>query len=192
MIPFLAQFSAYRYSPSLRNEWRILLVADFSHLRRLNVNKSSTAEYEIVEIEGDPVLEGVFAGETNIPYYNALLKRSHRNARKFKANKVSSKEIEDARNHDRELYPEYVITGWRNVFDSNGSEVNFSKSNLKEFLNSLPNYLFQDIRDFFGNPESFVSDPEDAPLSKEDSVSLGNSSAPAFGGSVDTNATVGQ
>ncbi len=148
--------------------------ADFSHLNKLSIKSAATTTYEIVEVDGAPILTGVFAGETNKPFYNALLKRSARNARRFKANKMTSKELQDNRNHDRELYPEYVITGWSGVVDNHGNEAEFTKENCALFVSALPDWIFDDVRNFFANPESFITRDETEVATEEDAVDLGN------------------
>lgn len=148
-------------------------MADFSHLRKLHVGGAQTAEYELVELEGAPVLIGVFAGETNAPYYNALIKRSSRNHRRFKAGKLGSKELQENRDHDRELFPTHVLKDWRGVVDSKGKGVKFSAANCAEFLKALPDYLFDDVRNFFATPQSFVDDAGGGPIDDEVAHDLG-------------------
>lgn len=148
--------------------------ADFSHLRKLSVDKAKTIEYEIVELEGNPVLYGVFAGETNRGYYNELIKRSTRNARRFRAKKLSTKELKQHRDEDRELFPVHVLTGWSGVTDARGQPVEFSQSNCESFLDALPDWIFDDVRGFFSNPQSFV---DEEMIEDDDVEELGNSLA---------------
>jgi len=166
-------------------------VSDFSHLRKLDVQGAAVAEFELVELEGNPVLVGVFAGETNAPYYNQLVKRSGKNSRRFRAGKLTTRELEDNREHDRELFPKHVIKSWRGVMDSRGEPAQFSMANCLAFLSALPNWLFDDVRNHFSNPVSFVDDPDDS-VSAEEAEDLGNSPAPAFGGTSVTPGTDGQ
>ena len=148
--------------------------ADFSHLKKLAVDQKKVIDYELMELEGDPApkLLGVFAGETNSGYYNALIKRSSRNARRFRAKKLTTKELKQHRDEDRELFPQYVITGWENVKDAAGKVVKFNEANCLEFLTALPDWLFDDVRGFYANPESFVDELE---VSDDDIHDLGNS-----------------
>lgn len=166
-------------------------MVDFGHLRRLHVGGAATAEYEIVEVDGSPTLVGVFAGETNEGYYNALIRRSTKNQRRFRASKIGAKELQENRDQDRELFPKFVIKGWSNVMDSNGDPVEFSEENCAQFLKAIPDYLFDDVRNFFGNPSSFVAGGDD-PVDAEDAEDLGNSSPLAFGGNSGSRETAGQ
>lgn len=166
-------------------------VSDFSHLQKLRVNKVATAEYELVELEGNPVLVGVFAGEGNKKFYNAILKRTNRNARiRGTKSKNLGRDVKDNREHDRELFPECVLKSWNRVLDSSGQEATFSQANCEAFLDALPDYIFDDLRAFFSNPVNFVED--ESGLSAEDVEDLGNSSAPDSGGIFATSETVGQ
>ncbi len=150
------------------------MTADFSHLKKLSVGAAKTARYQLIEVEGEPTLIGVFAGETNKPYFNAVVKRSTRSARKLRAGKMTAKELEDGRNHDREIFPKFVFKGWEDMFDSAGNQAEFSEQNCFALLSALPDYLFDDVRNFFTNPESFLDDPEEL-SDAEDAVDLGNS-----------------
>jgi hypothetical protein len=147
-----------------------LSVADFSHLRKLDVDGAKTARYELMELEGEPVLIGVFAGETNKPYWNSVIKRGARRARRRKATNLSAEELQDHRDHDRELFPKYVIKGWEGVVDVHGAAVEFTQENCAAFIEALPYHIFDDVRNFFCSPESFSDDEE---LSGDDAEALG-------------------
>lgn len=165
------------------------MTADFSHFQKLEVRKDATSEYELVELgENAPVLEGVFAGEKNRTYQNALLKRATRNARRLRSGRLTGRELRDNRDHDRELYPVCVIKRWRLVVDKNGKEVDFSEDNCFGFLEALPDHIFDDVRNHFSNPTNFI---EDAGMEGEELEDLGNVSPPDFVGTSATSETAG-
>ena len=147
-----------------------MATADFSHLERMELSKG-TIEYEILEVEGDPVLIGVFAGEQNKPYQNALLKRATRNVRKLRAGKMTAKELAANRDHDRELFPKFVLKDWR-VKDAGGNDAEFTEDNCRAFLYALPDDLVDDVRNHFSNPVNFREEDLIEPADVED---LGNS-----------------
>jgi hypothetical protein len=65
--------------------------------------------------------------------------------------------LKENREEDRELYPLYIIKGWQGMLDGDtGEEVKFSKTEAAAFLEALPDWLFDDIRNFCGNPGSFT------------------------------------
>lgn len=134
-------------------------MANFDHLKKLDVTKDKTASYtlnQIVVNDLSPVLTVAPATEANKGYFNALLKRASKSARQVAAGKVSAALIEENREEDRVLYPMHIVKGWENVFDSTGAEVAFSKEACAEFLEALPNWLFDDLRNFCGKPDNFV------------------------------------
>jgi hypothetical protein len=126
----------------------------FGHLKALDV-QDKTAEYTIYQIAGEPTLILKSATEENKGYFNAILRRSRRNMQAFKAGAVNKKILDENRREDKELYPKYVIQGWRNVKDSEGNAVEFSKDECADFLDALPNWIFDEIRAFAGESSNF-------------------------------------
>jgi len=134
-------------------------MADFGHLKQLEVSNENTAEYTIHQIAVNgktPTLILAPATEANKGYFNNLLKRAGKSARQVKAGMINLGLVEENREEDKELYPEYVIRGWKDVLDVDGSDVKFSKKEAQQFINLLPNWIFDDIRNFAGNPGSFA------------------------------------
>lgn len=128
----------------------------FGHLQELEVSKEKTAELELPEIKSSPVLILKHAGEANKRYFNKLLKRSQRAQRRIRNRNLNVDVVQETRNQDRHLYAEEVVTGWRNVIDMEGNPVEFSQENVLEFLQALPDWLFDDVRLFAANPENFT------------------------------------
>jgi hypothetical protein len=140
-------------------------MVDFGHLRQHDVRADSTADYALVQIstgEKTPTLVLRPATEVNRPYFNALLKRTSKRARLLSAGNLNSSMLEENRAEDRALYPQYVVTGWRDVVDAGGEEVKFSKEAAADFVQALPDWVFDDVAAFARNPQNFAGGPVDA------------------------------
>lgn len=136
-------------------------MADFSHLAKLDVPASGTKDYELVQITingKSPVLEVVHAGESNKVYFNELLKRGNRNQRQIVAGKITTALIEDNRDENRKLYAKHVVKGWRDVADATGKPVPFTQEAALEFMEALPDWLFDQVTSFCSDPLNFVGD----------------------------------
>lgn len=131
---------------------------DFSHLKKHEVT-DKTMEYPLFQIAGDPVPTLILkpATEANKPYFNAVLKRSKKNIRALQSGSITSKIMDEGRDEDRELYPKFVVVDWKNVCDANGEDVPFSGEHCEEFLRCLPDWIFDDIRKFAGQPTNFTN-----------------------------------
>ena len=112
------------------------------------------------QVKGEPVLTLASATDANKPYYNAFLKRTRRTL--AKGNEVTAETMAHNRNDDRALYPEFVLKGWKNVIDDEGKEVPFSKESAAEFIQMLPDWLFDDMRNHAISPANFLTiDPQE-------------------------------
>jgi hypothetical protein len=134
---------------------------DFSYLKKLEV-KDRTARYDMFQISSEPVLIVRPATEANKPYFNAVLRKSRKNSRALRAGAINRAMITENREQDRELFPRYVIVGWENVVDVNGESVEFSPDNCRGFLDALPDWIFDDVRNFAGDSANFVDELPDA------------------------------
>jgi hypothetical protein len=127
-------------------------MADFSHLKALDVNAGMTAEYTLHQITVNgksPTLIVAPATDVNKPYFNALLKRSGKAARQVKAGKMTADLIDTNRDEDKELYPKHVVKGWRDMVDvETGGDLVFTPADCVSFLDALPNWIFDDCRTF--------------------------------------------
>ena len=133
-------------------------MSDFSHLQKLDVGVAETIDYELFQIEGEPVLELAPATEANKPYFNAVLRRSRKSVRALQAGSISPGMIASNREEDRALYVAHIIRGWRGVLDSDGKVAPFTQENVRDFLAALPNWIFDDLRTYAGNPANFMDD----------------------------------
>lgn len=134
-------------------------MADFSHLKKLDVVATSVAEYVFhqVTVNGKtPVLVVAPATEANKPYFNALLKRSSKTARQVRSGNINTGLIEDNRDEDRDLYPKHIVKEWRDVVDAKGKDTKFSASDCADFLTALPNWVLDDFFAFCRDPANFA------------------------------------
>ena len=137
-------------------------MSDFDYMSALEVTNSATASYTLHQINlndrKSPTLIVHPATEANSRYFNALLQRTGRNASQVASGKINAGMISDNRDEDRELYPNYVVSGWEDVVDSDGKAVKFTPANVADFINALPGWVFDDLRAFCGKPHNFVGD----------------------------------
>lgn len=126
-------------------------MANFSKLKKLELTSVSTATYRFSNIDGAPQITVKPATEINKPYFNALLKRARRNTKVT----VSASLIADSRNEDRELYAQHIISDWANM-EQITDDITFNLQNCKDFLEALPDYEFDSLREFCSNPMNFI------------------------------------
>lgn len=136
----------------------------------VSVAMREVAEYTVYSLEGEPKLELAQATEANKPYFNGLLRRSRKNMPRIKSGNIDVDLVLANRDNDRELYAKHVLRGWSGVRDTDGNEVPFSADNALEFLTQIPNWLFDEIRDFASEPRNFVK--EEGPDASEVSGNL--------------------
>jgi hypothetical protein len=134
-------------------------MVNFSQLKELEVSSDETVDYCIYQIEGEPMLSLLPASESNKSYFSALLRKSRSKVRAIKSAKLSPGMIKDNRDEDRELYSQHIIKGWDGVVDSDGKTVPFTTDNVEDFLNALPDWIFEDIRNFASDIQNFISEP---------------------------------
>ena len=132
-------------------------MSKFEHLGKLDVKDKNVVDYVIFQIESEPVLKLKPATEANKPYFNAVLRGSRKNMRAIRSGSINAIMLEENRAQDRELFPKHVVAGWEKVTDSDGKPVPFSEENCQDFLRALPDWIFDEIRDFAGNAANFVS-----------------------------------
>lgn len=135
-------------------------MTQFAHLKKLDVSGTQTAEFHMHAIDGEPVLVMAPAMESNKPYFNASLKSSRKNMRSIRNGNVSAGMLDETRETDRELYAAHVVKGWKNVTDASGKPVQFTREVCAEFLAALPNWLFDEVREFAGTPANFITDDQ--------------------------------
>lgn len=135
-------------------------MSKFAHLKKLDVS-GKTAWMTLDDLEGSPRLCLKFAGQSNHGYYNAMLKRAGGRSRKFLTGKVDVQMILDNQDDDRDLFPAHIVTGWEGIVDEKGKKVKFSRSECKELLDQMPDWIFEKIVTFAKTPEQFLDDGEE-------------------------------
>jgi len=97
------------------------------------------------------------AADVNVGYRNGLLKMAASRLRRTAARgNMASFDVEQSREDDRVLYPEYVIEDWEGIEDAEGNLVPFSRENAAEFFAKLPDWIFDRIRVYAMVPENFL------------------------------------
>lgn len=152
----------------------------FDHLKRLDPN-GGTAWLELPMIAPGAAVELRFAGEGNTGYFNAMLARAGKRARKIQQKGgplVDASMLSENRNEDRALFPVHVLVDWRGMQVLNTAPrtpedtdetypkyvgVPCTPENRKEFCEKLPDWIFDRIRDFAARPERFVQDGDELP-----------------------------
>ncbi len=147
---------------------RPINMGKFNYLDTMRVSDTDTSEctlYAVVLPNGkNPVFIGRHAGETNKPYINAILQGSTKTRKMVQANLITAGMLAENRDQDRALFPLHVITGWRDVCDASGVDVEFTRDECAEFIAALPDDQFDELRNHFASPSNFrnVVSPEDA------------------------------
>lgn len=137
----------------------------FEHLSNLDPN-ARTAWCELPMIAPGAAVSLRFAGEGNAGYFNAMLARAGKRARKIATRGgafVDAALLDENRREDRELYPAHVIADWRGIQDTQRQTVECTLEARKEFCAKLPAWIFDRIRDFASRPERFMVAGEETP-----------------------------
>lgn len=143
-------------------------MADFSYLDELKVTSEDLSELTLYSIKlpngKHPTLIGRHGGESNQAYANAVLKRQMKQQKVVKAGAMTVGMVQSNRDHDRQLYPVHVLTGWRDVCDAKNKDVPFAVDECADFVKALPDDIFDEVRNHFGDPMNFrnAADPEGA------------------------------
>ena len=136
----------------------------FSHLGKLDI-AGRTAWLELPEIAPKARIQGHPATDVNKPYFNAMLKRTGKQIRHLaRGGRMTAEHFRDNRDVDVALYPIHVFTAWDGIPDDDEELVPYSKDDCKDFMLQLAAkapYLVDRIRNFFGQPESFLDDDEE-------------------------------
>lgn len=133
-------------------------MSKFSHLKKLGVKSDVTAEYAIHQIivNGEmPTLTLAPATEANSPYFNSLLRRASKASKRIKNGVIKKETIDENREEDRKDFAKHVIKGWKGVTDEKGVAVEFDADSCLEFLEALPNEIFDEIRAFATDASNF-------------------------------------
>lgn len=136
----------------------------FDHIKTV---QEDIKEFPIQTQVGTMFLSVRRAGEKNKKYFAAVLqKNKHLANRRVK---VDVSLLKEKREDDYDLYPKYVVCGWRGVTDKNGKTVEFNEENCRLFLRAIGDDKFNELRSFCDDYTNF--DKEDV------SETAGNSPA---------------
>jgi len=136
----------------------------FEHLEKLEV-ADATSWIDLPEVTPEARILLKHAGETNTHYYNAMLRRSGKRARKMvRTDAVDAEMLAKNRDEDRDLFPKFVFAGWEGIQDVEGNPVPFSRKSAAEFCAKCPGWIFDRIRNHAATPERFLPvEEEDGP-----------------------------
>lgn len=129
-------------------------MTDFSHLAQLGIVPDKTVRFDLDFLVGpeQAYLKVLPAVEENKEYFNKSLKAQRKNRGKVAIDLPS---IQKNRASDRALYPKCIIKDWGNMKDTAGNDVPFSVEAAQQFLQALPDHLFDELREFCQNYKNF-------------------------------------
>lgn len=149
-------------------------MSTFSHLKRFEGQE--TARIEVPELGENAWIECRPASERNKPYYSAMLKLAGRRLRTIVRGKIDPADVAKNRAEDRVLFPKYIISNWgciesgpetpKNQLDKNG-HIKYTPELAVELCETLPDNIFDRVRNFAATPEEFYSDEDLPPSGKE-------------------------
>ncbi len=128
---------------------------DFGNIKKLDV-AGKTADFTLEDVDGEPSLKLKVATGSNKPLLNAMLKQVGGNKRKYKKKNITADMADENRNDDKKLYVDHVIVGWESLVDAKGNTVKFSKDNCVAFIDALPDWMFDKIREFATDDSNFL------------------------------------
>lgn len=134
-------------------------MSKFGKLKSYDVRADKAIKYDLIDIEMNgktPFLMVKPATEANKPYTRAQLKSSNKRIQRAAAKGISLETLEANRDDDRQQYPRHIIMDWGNVFDDDGKAVDFTAENCQEFLEALPNWVFDGLRSFCSQATNFA------------------------------------
>ena len=148
----------------------------FANVAKYKVDKSTRREYRFHNIDlGNgkiPSFIVVSASDVNKSYFSAFLKATSPKMRQAQSSKITMNFVEEVRAINKDLYSKYVIVGWKNVIDDEGRESQFSPTQCREFLNYLPDQMFDELTSFCSTYTNFI---DDFPAADEMEQIAGNS-----------------
>lgn len=147
---------------------------DFSNLTK-QAPVLEEREYKFEQLEGTPVIWSLPATELNKPFYNESLRRAAaKSGKRRKLAKTTTDTVAASREEDRELLATYCAKRWQ-VKDASGNPVDFSTENCLAFFRAIPDYVFDDFRNWAVDPTNWTP----AALDADDVKQLGETSPSA-------------
>lgn len=166
-------------------------MADFSNYSGLREDGMATKPFTFEELQGAPTIHSRPATSANSRYNNARLKAlGKRTGGGRKKLRVSAQTVEAARREDADMLSKFCATGWDPApVDAAGEPVPFSADNCKDFFLAIPDWMFDEYRNWVADPLNFVADGAEDEEEPETEDEVGNSLRPGSSGIADTNET---
>lgn len=146
-------------------------MSKFGTLKKTLAISSDAVRFVLAEIEWDPrpVLHVKSASYGNPDWTSYVVELAAANAaeRKRKArlaraggkdpeeDRLTAESIAKDRQQDRDAFPGRVVVGWEGVIDDTGKPVPFTTEDCREFLNALPDDVFDRLRAFVQDANNF-------------------------------------
>lgn len=157
---------------------------DFSHLKKMDVNDETPAEYVWRALEGDPGIIFAPMVDSNRSYLNETIRLTSDRVEKASnappiAQRDQAKATADRmfadRDQDRWLLAYTCARGWgvNPPTLADGTVPEFSPDAAHAFLKALPDYLFDPCRSWAQNPFNFV--PRKSLVTEDQADQLGKS-----------------
>ena len=144
------------------------MATKFARLKPTKPIGEVEVDYTFWDLEDEPVLTVRTIADPNKDYRNAMMARANQSRRRVKGNRRDDAAAMDRLQHDldMEIFPKYVITGWKGVKEDSGKESEFKEANVRDFLIAIDEIgLFSDLRAFCATVTNFmdvdVPDPDE-------------------------------
>lgn len=133
-------------------------MVDFSHVTKALDTSSKTVRFEFDMLHDVPVAIVRPATQSNSEYFSRAMQIGSDITKSLKRGKGISREtMKKLRERDYELFPRHVIVSWENPpTDASGAPVEMTPENTEQFLRALPEYVFEELRNFVGNEYNFL------------------------------------
>ena len=114
-------------------------MSKFAYLKPKTPIGQVVVDYTIWDLEGEPVLHVRTAADPNHDYRNAVTAAHGRSRRRVRGNRRDDVGAVEKLQYeiDMDLYPKFIVTGWRGVNDEHGDPVEFTEDNCRDFLKVL-------------------------------------------------------
>lgn len=132
----------------------------FSNLDGAQVDGQSTARFTFFDLPGEPWVLVRPGGDTNRPYFQAVLASQSKNRKRLMKGKIDAEMLEKNREVDRKLYPQYIDAGEWGGWQDDAGLVEYTPSGFAELMQQLPADLFDELRAFCNEPVNFRSEDE--------------------------------
>ena len=108
------------------------------------------------------------ATEANRAFFSESLRRSAARSRGRRANApLTTEQVARNREEDREVMAKRCATGWKNVLDDDGAEGPFSADACLELFQKIPDFMFDEYRQWATEPANFTEEGDASPTATE-------------------------